>query len=115
MEKKEGQIRPVDTQDESNEKGRQKLSYEELNQVCGELSQQNQQMQQYIQKLHSEINKMSTAFQLRRLDYLFRIVEISNGASARWVFDNDFVSSCVAEIQEAMTISEQGEEEPREV
>ena len=111
-EKKESLIRPVS--EEGCNEGKQKLSYEELNNVCAELSQQNQQMQQYIQKLHGEISRMTTALQLKRLDYLFRIVEISNGANAKWEFDNNFVSSCVAEIQEAMTVPEKSEDDVEE-
>lgn len=87
----------------------QKLSYEELNQACAELSQQAQQMRTYIQKLHKQLQSMEIALQTRRLDYLFKVVELSVNDRALYQFHSDFVAACIAEIEESLTIPE-GEE-----
>lgn len=86
----------------------QKLSYDELNQACAELSQQNQQMQVYIKKLHAQIQELGEANMMKRLDYLFAILKYSN------MFTSDFVGECVEEIQEALTISEQEKTENKQ-
>ena len=80
----------------------QKLSYEELNQACMELSQQNQKMQQYIQNIHRQLKEMNDALQIKRMDYLFKVLELE-----AVIKDSDFVGRCVDEIKEALTIPEQ--------
>jgi methyl-accepting chemotaxis protein len=97
----------------------QKLSYEELNQACAEMSQQIQQQNKYIQQLHKQMQEMNFMLQNKRMDYLFRIVEISNksNTSEYACFDKSFVEECIAEIQESLTIpQEKGkkEETPKE-
>lgn len=78
------------------EKKQKKLSYEELENVAKELSQQNQQLNMMIQK-----SNMSNAF--RRLDYLFKVLECKD------CFNSDFIVTCSDEIVNIMTIP--GEEE----
>lgn len=77
----------------------QKLTYEQLNDACRQLFQQNQ----YLAK---QLEERNMANGLKRLDCLFRVVEIysshSNGDSV--MFDPAFVKSCIKEIQEAMTV-----------
>lgn len=68
----------------------QKLTYEQLNDACQQLFQQNQ----YLVRQLKEAN-MTNVF--RRLDYLFKVVDNHH------VFDEDFVDQCVHEIQEALT------------
>lgn len=93
----------------------QKLSYEQLNQACMELSQQNQQMNQYIQKLHQQMQEMQFTLQTKRVDYLFKVVELHYNNVNRWqLFPDDFINSCLSEIQESLTISEQTEESKEE-
>ena len=90
----------------------EKLSYEELNQACMGLSQQNQQMQKYIQQLHGQMQQMNSALQTKRLDYLFKVVEIDTNASG--TFDKRFVQKCTAEIQASLTIPEEKEESKKD-
>jgi methyl-accepting chemotaxis protein len=90
----------------------QKLSYEELNQACAEMSQQIQQQNKYIQQLHKQMQEMNFMLQNKRMDYLFRVVEIANrsNVSEYACFAKDFVENCIAEIQESLTIPQQEEE-----
>ncbi len=71
-----------------------KLSYEQLNDACNQLLQQNRQLAVQNQELQQfAMNK--------RLDYLFKIVEYSKE------FKSEFVVSCVNEIEEALTIPQE--------
>lgn len=90
----------------------QKLSYEELNQACAEMSQQIQQQNKYIQQLHKQMQEMNFMLQNKRMDYLFRVVEIANrsNVSEYACFAKDFVENCITEIQESLTIPKQEEE-----
>ena len=90
----------------------QKLSYEELNQACAEMSQQIQQQNKYIQQMHKQMQEMDFMLQNKRMDYLFRVVEISNrsNVSEYACFAKDFVENCIAEIQESLTIPQQEED-----
>ena len=77
-----------------------KLSYEELNEVCIRLEQQNQ----YLVR---ELQKANLTNMFKRLDYLFKVVEYSHSFG-----DAEFVGNCIEEIKEAMTINtEEGKEE----
>lgn len=70
-----------------------KFTYDELNDIASQLSQQNQQLYQQLQRAN-----MSNAF--KRLDYLFKVVE--NGA----MFSTAFVDKCINEIEDTITIEE---------
>lgn len=76
----------------------EKMSYDQLESVAHQLSEQNRQMFAKIQELN-----MASVF--KRLDYLFKVVE--NGR----MFKQDFFEKCIAEIESIMTVPEQ-EEEP---
>ena len=77
-----------------------KLSYEELNEICMRLEQQNQ----YLVR---ELQKANLTNMFKRLDYLFKVVEYSHSFG-----DAEFVGNCIEEIKEAMTINtEEGKEE----
>lgn len=78
-----------------------KLSYEDLENVCHQLSEQSQTLYRKLQEAN-----MSNMF--KRLDYLFAVVE-NEGA-----FPEDFVKKCVDEIVTSMTIPEATEEEKTE-
>ena len=71
-----------------------KLSYEELNDMARQLSQQNQQLYAQLQRVN--MNNM-----FRRLDYLFEVVK--NGA----MFSPEFLDNCIKEIEESLTITEE--------
>jgi hypothetical protein len=82
------------------EQSTQKLSYEKLNQACAELSEQNGQMQKYIQNLHGQLRDLKEAYMMKRLDYLFKVLQYAS------MFDADFIGSCADEIKEALAIPE---------
>lgn len=86
-------------------KGR-KLTYEQLNEACNQLFQQNQ----YLAKQLREFN-MTNSF--KRLDYLFKVVDTygryAKGESV--TFDPAFVEGCIKEIQDAMIPDAQEEPE----
>lgn len=80
----------------------QKYTYEQLNEICIELSRQNRELVQ-------RINQMDLTNMFRRLDYLFMVLKYES------VFkDATFVGSCVDEIKEALTIKEQEDTETKE-
>ena len=70
-----------------------KLSYEELENVCHQLSEQSQTLYRKLQEAN-----MSNMF--KRLDYLFAVVE------NRAAFPEDFTKKCIDEIVNSMTIPE---------
>lgn len=72
------------------------LSYEELKNVAGQLQQQNTQLRQALQRVNYE-----NLF--RRLDYLFKVIE--NSA----VFSEEFVVSCVEEIEDSIKVPEESD------
>ena len=79
---------------EENTKSTQKMSYEELEQVAAQLSQQAQQLYARLQQA-----EMSNMF--KRLDFLFKVVESAHA------FSEEFVAKCVKEIEEIITIPEE--------
>lgn len=84
-----------------SENKQQKLTYEQLNDACNQLWQQNKQL--------VARNRELEAFAMnKRLDYLFKVLELSNQ------FSSDFVGNCVAEIEQAMTIPQETEEQKKE-
>lgn len=71
----------------------QKMSYEQLEQVAHQLSEQTRQLYSKLQK-----SNMENVF--KRLDYLFKVVENKN------VFSKEFLDNCIKEIEEIITIPE---------
>ena len=86
----------------------QKLSYEQLNQACAELSQQLQNQNAYIQKMRQQMQQLDMLLQTKRIDYLFKVVELQDN------FKSDFVVACCDEIQESLTIPKQDAESGKE-
>lgn len=78
---------------EENTKGTQKLSYEELENIATQLSQQNQQ-------LYARLQQADMTNMLSRLKFLFKVIE--NAIN----FPEEFVTKCVTEIMEIMAIPE---------
>lgn len=76
----------------------QKMTYEQLEQVAHQLSEQAKQLYRKLQ----EANMINM---FKRLDYLFKVVE--NKSS----FNEEFVQSCVAEIQDILTVPDEPEAE----
>lgn len=81
----------------SEPKTQSKVSYEELENIAAQLSAQNRQ-------LYARVQQMDITNLLRRLDYMFKVVENSH------VFSEEFVTKCVNEIEEMLTAPE-GEQE----
>ena len=79
----------------------EKMSYEQLENVAHQLSEQNRQ-------LFAKMQELNMANMFKRLDYLFKVVE--NGH----MFKQDFLEKCIAEIESIMTVPEQ-EEKPETV
>ena len=78
-----------------------KLTYEQLNDACNKLLQQNRQLIQRSRELEQfALNK--------RLDYLFKIIEFNK------MFSSDFVVSCTEEIEQAMTIPQEEDKQKAE-
>ena len=74
----------------------QKMSYEQLEQVAHQLSEQARQ-------LYGQLQKANLGNMFKRLDYLFKVVE--NGH----MFKQDFLDRCVEEIEDIMTVPEEPE------
>lgn len=72
----------------------EKMSYEQLENVAHQLSEQNRQ-------LFAKLQELNMTNMLKRLDYLFKVVE--NGH----MFKQDFLEKCIAEIESLMIVPEQ--------
>lgn len=79
----------------------EKMSYEQLENVAHQLSEQAKQLYMKLQAAN-----MGNMF--KRLDYLFKVVE--NGH----MFKQDFLEKCITEIEEIMTVPEEIEEDDKE-
>lgn len=79
----------------------EKLSYEQLENVAHQLSEQNRQ-------LYAKLQEMQVSNMFKRLDYLFKVVENTG------VFSIDFHTRCVEEIESLMTIPEEKPENDTE-
>lgn len=97
MEKKEVKMVPNKTTAPANEK----LSYEQLENVCHQLSEQSRTLYQKLQEAN-----MNNLF--KRLDYLFAVIDNKDA------FPEDFITKCVNEIMVSMTIPEETEEKEEE-
>ena len=76
----------------------EKMSYEQLENVAHQLSEQNRQ-------LFAKLQELNMANMFKRLDYLFKVVESGH------MFKQDFLEKCIAEIESLMIVPEQ-EEKP---
>lgn len=72
----------------------EKMSYEQLENVAHQLSEQNRQLYMKLQSAN-----MTNLF--KRLDYLFKVIENSDK------FNKEFVNKCLTEIESSMTIPEE--------
>lgn len=86
------------TREKLTEQRPEKMSYEQLENVAHQLSEQNRQ-------LFAKLQELNMANMFKRLDYLFKVVE--NGH----MFQQDFLEKCIAEVESLMTVPEQ-EEKP---
>ena len=73
------------------------LSYDQLKEVAAQLQHENQQ-------LRSTLVRIDYSNTFKRLDYLFKVLD-------NYVhFDDNFVASCIKEIQDIMIIKEESTE-----
>lgn len=79
----------------------EKMSYEQLENVAHQLSEQAKQL--YMQLQNANMSNM-----FKRLDYLFKVVENSH------MFKLDFVDKCINEIEDFMTVPEETEDNSKE-
>ena len=77
----------------------EKLSYEELENVAHQLSEQNRQ-------LYAKLQEVNISNMFKRLDYLFKVVENAS------MFDLEFCTECTEEIKKLITIPEEDSEKP---
>lgn len=75
-----------------------KMSYEELENIAHQLSEQTRQ-------LYAKLQEMNMVNMFKRLDYLFKVAEFSH------MFNSEFVTTCTQEIQDLLTIPEEKQEE----
>ena len=81
-----------------------KLSYEELTKVANGLKEQNNFLMKQCQQMEGKLRELVEVINFKRLDYLFKVVELG------YEFDTKFVSQCISELEESLTIKEQSEE-----
>lgn len=83
---------------EENVKNQDKMSYEQLEQVAAQLSEQ-------LQQLYARLQQVELSNTFKRLEFLFKVIENI------YAFDSDFTTKCVKEIEDIMTIPEEDKEE----
>lgn len=74
----------------------EKMSYEQLENIAHQLSEQNRQ-------LYTKLQELNMANIFKRLDYLFKVVESGH------MFNQDFLEKCIAEVENLMAVSDQEE------
>ena len=84
-----------------------KLSYEELENVCHQLSAQAQQLNTQNQQLRAALNEANLTNLYKRLDYLFEVINRDNA-----YLPISFKTKCANEIEELMATPEQTEDTP---
>lgn len=101
MEKKEVEFK-------KSEVSKDKLTYEELENVCHQLSEQSRALYQKLQEVSQKLQDVSMENFFKRLDYLFKVVDNAIAFTSRGY--QDFISKCVEEIVSSMQIPEPEEE-----
>lgn len=76
----------------------EKMSYEQLENVAHQLSEQSRQL--YIKLQQANMNNM-----FKRLDYLFKVIENEH------MFNHEFINKCINEIEELITVPEESEKD----
>lgn len=89
---KEVEMKVVEGKTSKIEEKPKKLTYEQLNEACNQLFQQNQQ-------LRKKLDEVSAFNAFKRLDYLLKVIELSD-----IIGDAEFTDNCIKELKEAMTI-----------
>ena len=82
-----------------------RFTYEQLEQIAGNLSTQ-------VQQLSARLQEANMFNMFKRLDYCFKVVEVAPTLSAT-MFSPGFVEKCAKEIEELMTPPVSVEEETK--
>lgn len=77
-----------------------KMSYEQLEDVAHQLSEQ-------VRQLYAKLQESNLGNMFKRLDYLFKVIENAHA------FNAEFISKCASEIESLMTLPDP-EDEPKE-
>lgn len=77
-----------------------KMSYEQLEDVAHQLSEQ-------VRQLYAKLQESNLGNMFKRLDYLFKVIENAHA------FNAEFISKCTSEIESLMTLPDP-EDEPKE-
>lgn len=78
----------------------EKMSYEQLENVAHQLSEQ-------VRQLYAKLQESNLENMFKRLDYLFKVIENAHA------FNAEFISKCTSEIESLMTLPDH-EDEPKE-
>ena len=84
----------VPINENANKAKKEKMSYEELENIAHQLSEQSRVLMQKLQEAN-----MSNMF--KRVDYLFKVLEFEN------MFSDSFIDKCAQEIQDMISIPEE--------
>lgn len=82
---------------DTEEKENAKMSYEQLENVAHQLSEQ-------VRQLYAKLQESNLENMFKRLDYLFKAIENAHA------FSEEFVSKCTSEIESLMTLPDPEEE-----
>lgn len=93
--------------EENKERETKKFTYEQLEQIAGNLSAQ-------VQQLNAKLQEANLFNVFKRLEYCFKVLELSEMSMSR--FSDSFIDSCVEDIENIMTVKpeEESQEEVKE-
>lgn len=89
----------------------QKWTKDKLIQQVVQMDRQLYSQNIYVNRLKDQISEMQNYFSNKRMEYLLKIVEITNNykASGYPCFDKAFVEECLTEIQDVLTVPEEAD------
>jgi hypothetical protein len=102
---KEVKMHPTDGSKQDNKEVQEKLPYDKLKEIADSLWNENRYLKQQLQ------GASQTLRSINRLDYLFKVAELSANTSSQWHFSSEFTSKCFEEIEKLMTLPEEEKKE----
>ena len=90
----EGKTIKVETRENSTDNVQKKLSYDELNTIAAQATQQNRMLAQQLQRVQNDLT-------IKRLELLFKVLDIKDA------FPTEFTQKAAMEIIDLLTIPEQ--------
>lgn len=88
-----------------------KLSYEQLENACQQLSVQNQELVKQRNQLVNALNQANLGNLYKKLDYLFKVIEDNKDCI---YLSEEFKINCGKEIETLMAAPEDSQETPTE-